>query len=327
MIITRTPFRISFFGGGTDYPTYYQQQDGMVLSTSIDKYCTIMVRYLPPYFDYNYRIRYGVTEEISAVSEIQHPSVKACLELMDIKKGLELVHSSDIPARSGVGSSSAFTVGLLHALSALKGVKVTKSELCQDALHIEQQVLKENVGSQDQTAASYGGFNSIIFRKDKQPLVSPIPIKRERREELEKNLMLFFTGFSRISSTVAAEQIKNTPDKGRELAAMKELASNALTLLDSEKSSLREFGELMHESWMIKKTLTNKISNAIIDSFYERALSAGAIGGKLCGAGAGGFLLLYVPPENQNDVKNELSDLLHVPFEFEYKGTHLIYDV
>lgn len=325
MIITRTPFRISFFGGGTDFPIFYDDHGGAVLSTSIDKYCYITARTLPPFFDHKYRIRYTQREETNFVKDISHPSVKACLNYVGSENGLEIVHTSDIPAMSGIGSSSSFTVGLLHALYGLKNIDVTKSELCQDALHLEQDVLKENVGSQDQAIAAHGGLNKITFCAEHPPIVTPVAIKRTRRKELESHLMLFFTGFSRISSEIAEEQIKNTPMKINELIEMKMMVGEALKILSSDSSPIAGFGVLLHNSWMLKKSLTSKISNSSIDSLYEMALKAGAIGGKLCGAGAGGFLLLFVEPEKQLAVKETLSDLLHVPFGFEQRGTHIIF--
>ncbi|KMT66588.1 kinase [Catenovulum maritimum] len=325
MIITRTPFRISFFGGGTDFPAFYDKHGGTVLSTTIDKYCYITARYLPPFFDHKYRIRYTKREETNSIDEISHPSVRACLNYAEITDGIEIVHTSDIPAMSGIGSSSSFTVGLLHSLYALKGLDVTKSELCQDALEIEQKILKENVGSQDQTAAAYGGLNKIKFSSNRHPIVSPIAIKRERRKELERHLMLFFTGFSRISSVVAAEQIKNTPSKIIELNAMKEMVTHAINILDDSSIPINEFGCLLHEAWMLKKSLTHKISNSEIDQMYEAAIAAGATGGKLCGAGAGGFMLLFVEPNKQSKVKSSLSKFLHVPFSFEQRGTHIVF--
>ncbi len=326
MIITRTPFRVSFFGGGSDFPAFYDEHGGAVLSTSIDKYCYITVRELPPFFDHKYRIRYTKREEVNSIVDIQHPSVRACLIHRGITEGLEVLHTSDIPAMSGIGSSSAFTVGLLHALSALKDESIAKSELCQDALHVEQHMLQENVGSQDQTAAAFGGLNKIKFKKDQAPIVSPLSIHRHRRIQLEQNLMLFFTRFSRISDTIAKDQIKKTPMLTSELTAMKSMVNQAIDILSDEKLSLNNFGELLHDSWTIKRQLTDKITNFEIDEYYLKARNAGAIGGKLCGAGGGGFFMLFVPPEKQAQVKRALSDLLHVPFKFEFKGTQTVFN-
>lgn len=325
MVITRTPFRVSFFGGGTDFPIFFDECGGAVLNTSIDKYCYITARYLPPFFDHKYRVRYTKREETNSIDDISHPSVRACLQHVDLPYGVEILHTSDIPAMSGIGSSSSFTVGLLNALYTLKGTDITKSELCMEALHIEQTILKENVGSQDQTVAAHGGLNHIQFNKDQAPLVSPVAIPRHRRKELESHLMLFFTGFSRISSVIAKEQIKETPNKHLELLEMKTMVASAMELLMSEHP-IEGFGDLLHESWMIKKTLTSHVSAPAIDEFYERARCAGAIGGKLCGAGAGGFLLIFAKPDDQPNVKRALNDLLHVPFAFEDKGSHIIFN-
>ena len=326
MIITRTPFRISFFGGGTDFPIFYNEYGGGVLSTSIDKYCYITVRELPPFFDHKYRIRYTEREEVNALADIQHSSVRASLMHMGIEEGIEMVHTSDIPAMSGVGSSSSFTVGLVHALYALKNEKVSKSEICQSALHIEQSMLNENVGSQDQTAAAYGGLNKISFKKYTPPIVSPVVILRHRRVQLERNLMFFFTRFSRISDSIAKTQISKTPELTRELTQMKVMVNQAIDILSNEENDLKQFGELLHDSWNIKRTLTDRITNPEIDSYYELARRAGAIGGKLCGAGGGGFFLFFVPEEKQAAVKRALSNLLHVPFSFEFNGTQVIFN-
>lgn len=324
MVITRTPFRVSFFGGGTDFPVFFNDHGGQVLSTSIDKYCYIMARELPPFFDYKYRIRYTKREETNSIDEVTHPSVRACLQYVDLPYGVEIVHSSDIPAMSGIGSSSAFTVGLLNALYLLKGIELSKQELCQKALYIEQTILAENVGSQDQTASSYGGLNHISFSADASPDVSPIELSSQRLDELQSSLMLFFTGFSRISSDIASAQIKETPNKIPELLEMKKLVDQGMELLNSEVP-IDYFGELLHTSWCYKRTLTDRVTNQDIDDLYEQARAAGAIGGKLCGAGAGGFLLLFVPMEKQVQVKQALSHLLHVPFQFEEHGSHVIF--
>ena len=326
MVISKTPFRVSFFGGGTDYPVWYKDHPGAVLSTTINKYCFITVRPLPPFFDYKYRIRYTNREETKSISEIQHPSVKECLEFLNtdnyFDKGLEILHHSDLPAFTGLGSSSAFTVGLLHALYALKGQMVSKEQLTKDAIHVEQNLIKESVGSQDQTAAAYGGFNKISFGDTIN--VTPLTIPAERVLELQKHLMIFFTGFSRIASDVAAVQIKETPDRSKELYQMYQLVEYALQILLSS-NNIAEFGKLLHETWLLKRSLTNKISNPGIDTMYEAALNKGAIGGKLLGAGGGGCILFFVPPELQDKVKESLKDLLFVPIEFERNGSQIIY--
>ena len=326
MIITRTPFRISFFGGGTDYPVFFKEHGGAVLSTTINKYCYITCRYLPPFFDYKFRIRYTNREETQTIDEIVHPSVRECLRYMGIEKGVEIVHSSDIPALSGIGSSSSFTVGLLNALYALKGELVTKRRLAFDAIHVEQNLIGEPVGSQDQTAAAFGGFNRIEFGGKKDGIfVQTIPINGEKLEYLQNSLLFYFTGFPRYASEVAKEQIVQTPNKVQELNLMKEMVDEGISILNGPVERFHEFGKLLHESWMLKRKLTKLISNGSIDDIYQAAINAGAIGGKLCGAGGGGFIVLFVPPENQDKGKDKLKDLLFVPIRFENLGAHLVF--
>lgn len=325
MIISRTPFRISFFGGGTDYPVWYNEHGGAVLSTTINKYSYITCRYLPPFFEHKYRIVYSKTENVQQISEIQHPAVRGALEYLDIKKGVEIHHDGDLPARSGLGSSSSFTVGLSHALYALTGRMVTKRQLALDAIHIEQEVLHENVGSQDQTSAAFGGLNKIQFGGDSQIQVHPITINQKKYQSLQDHLMLFFSGFSRTASEVAGEQIKSTPNKQQELQNMQEMVDEAITILNGNDSGISDFGKLLHKSWMIKRTLTNKISTPEIDKMYHEAMKSGALGGKLLGAGGGGFLLFFVEPDLQPMVKAKLSNLLHVPFKFDTTGSQIIY--
>ncbi len=325
MIISRTPFRISFFGGGTDYPVWYNEHGGAVLATSINKYCYITCRYLPPFFEHKYRIVYSMTEQTRNINEIQHPSARETLNFMDIDRGVEIHHDGDLPARTGLGSSSAFTVGLLNALYALKGKMVTKRQLALEAIHVEQDKLKENVGSQDQTTAAFGGFNKIEFGGDQQILVRPITLNSRKCQLLQDHLMLFFTGFSRIASEIAGEQIKKTPDKKNELNRMREMVEESIGILNGGDSDITDFGRLLHESWTIKRSLTDKISTPQIDTIYETAMNAGALGGKLLGAGGGGFILFFVEPEIQHEVKEKLRDLLYVPFKFENLGTQIIY--
>jgi len=326
MIITRTPFRISFFGGGTDYPAFYKEHGGAVLSTSINKYCYITCRYLPPFFDHKFRIRYTKREETQTIDEIVHPSVRECLKYMEIERGVEIVHTSDIPAMSGIGSSSSFTVGLLNALYALKGEVVTKRRLAFDAIHVEQNMIGEPVGSQDQIAAAFGGVNRIEFGEGKDDIfVQPIPINGEKLEYFQNSLLFYFTRFTRYASEVAKEQIEKTPQKIKELNLMKEMVDEAINILSGHVERFHEFGKLLHESWMLKRNLTRLISNGNIDDIYQAAINAGAIGGKLCGAGGGGFILLFVPPENQDKVRDKLKDLLLVPIRFENLGSHLVF--
>jgi D-glycero-alpha-D-manno-heptose-7-phosphate kinase len=325
VIICRVPFRISFFGGGTDYPAWYNEHGGAVLATSIDKYCYITVRHLPPFFDHKYRIRYTKREETQSVSEIKHPSARECLNFMSLDRGVEILHNADLPAMSGIGSSSAFTVGLLNALYALKGEMVTKRQLALDAIHVEQDMIKENVGSQDQVTAAFGGFNKIEFGSPQKIAVYPITIAQNKVDSLRNHLMLFFTGFPRIASELAGELIRNMPLKNSELKSMMEMVEEAINILNSSQDRLADFGKLMHETWKIKRSLTPNITNSFIDDVYEAGLEAGALGGKLLGAGSGGFMVFFVPPEYKDNVKKKLKGLLHIPFRFENSGSQIIY--
>jgi D-glycero-alpha-D-manno-heptose-7-phosphate kinase len=324
MLIVRTPFRISFFGGGTDYPVWYKKNGGAVLGTTIDKYCYITCRYLPPFFEHKHRIVYSMSELVQDIDEIHHPSVRESLRFMGITDGLEIHHDGDLPARTGLGSSSAFTVGLLHALYALKGTMPSKLQLAKDAIHVEQEMIKENVGSQDQTLAAFGGLKHIYFNGEHDVHVEPVVMPPGRRELLQSHLMLFFTGFSRTASQIAAEQIKETPKKKAELSEMHRMVDDAIAVLNSDED-INRFGELLHQSWQLKKSLTSQISTPYIDYLYEAAISAGATGGKVLGAGGGGFILFFVRPELQGQVKASLTGLLHVPFSFENAGSQIIF--
>jgi D-glycero-alpha-D-manno-heptose-7-phosphate kinase len=324
MIITRTPFRISFFGGGTDYPTWFNAHGGEVLSTAIDKYCYITCRHLPPFFEFKHRIVYSLIENVRHWDEIKHPAVRAVLEWAQQEQGLEIHHDGDLPARSGLGSSSSFTVGLVHALAAMKGRLIAKDELAKDAIHIEQQLIKENVGSQDQVAAAFGGFNRIEFKRCGGFQVSPVIIPRRRIDELQSHLMLCFTGLSRIASEVAQDQIANMGRRERELHRMRAMVDEAVQILHSASAPIEQFGKLLHDSWMLKKELSAKVSTAEVDELYVAARAAGATGGKLLGAGGGGFLLLFVKPELQARVKERLKHLVHVPFGFDEAGSRVV---
>ena len=325
MVITKTPFRISFFGGGTDYPAWYRKHGGSVISTTIDKYCYIICRYLPPFFDHTHRIRYTRREETRSVEKIQHPSVRECLKFLRITEGIEMTHTSDLPAFSGIGSSSSFTVGLLHALRALKKEPApSPRKLALDAIHVEQNLIRENVGSQDQTAAAYGGFNRIDFGGSEHIAVRPLAVAPETRAELQNRLILFFTGFTRNASEIAVEQIRRIPDRQQELHAMAELVNEAEAVLAGHRP-LDEFGALLHESWLLKRSLTSKITTPLINDIYTAAREAGALGGKLLGAGGGGFMVFFVRPEDQPAVRGRLKHLLHVPFRFENLGSHIIH--
>uniref|UniRef100_UPI0040296577 GHMP family kinase ATP-binding protein n=1 Tax=Candidatus Avalokitesvara rifleensis TaxID=3367620 RepID=UPI0040296577 len=323
MIITRTPFRVSFFGGGTDYAAWYAENGGSVLATTINKYCYITCRYLPPFFGYKHRIVYSKREEVKTIDEIDHPSVRECMRFMKIDRGLEIHHDGDLPARSGLGSSSSFTVGFLHALYALKGQMVTKRQLALDAIHVEQERIKENVGSQDQTLAAFGGFNRIDFGGDHHIQVQPITLEAERLDQLQDHLMLCFTGFSRIASEVTGEHIKNVSRNKKALRTMHQMVEEAINILNSNRD-IADFGKLLHESWLLKRGLTDKISTPQIDNIYSAALGAGAIGGKLLGAGSGGFVLFFARPEQQARIKESLN-LLQVPFRFEDLGSQVIF--
>ena len=324
MIITSTPLRISFFGGGTDYPVWYREHGGSVLSTTIDKSCYITCRYLPPFFEFHSRVSYSRVENVVRNDAIEHPSVRGCLQYLGIGEGVEVHHVADLPARTGLGTSSAFTVGLLLALYGLKNQMRDKHALTTDAIHVEQDLLQEAVGSQDQTSAAHGGFNRINFHADGNVEVKRILAGPERLADLQKNFALFFTGFSRTASEIAQEQLRVTPQKKRELTTMLQLVDEAESIVTSPHRSLDEFGRLLHESWQIKRSLTNKISNPEIDAVYEAGISAGALGGKLLGAGGGGFMLFYVPPERREAVRRRLKNLLCVPFGFSSRGSHVV---
>ncbi|HOG18386.1 MAG TPA: hypothetical protein PLB96_13675 [Syntrophales bacterium] len=325
MIISRTPFRISFFGGGTDYPVWYRENGGAVLSTSINKYCYVVCRYLPPFFDYKFRIRYTKREETNSIAEIKHPSVRECLSYLGFEKGIEIQHNADLPAMSGLGSSSTFTVGLLHALYALKGKMTTKRQLALDAIHIEQERIGENVGSQDQTVAAFGGLNKIEFGGYQEITVRPIIVEQEKINQLQERLMLFFTGFPRNASEIAGEQIRRTAEKANELKKMMELVRESLNILNRDAEGFDDFGRLLHEQWLIKRSMTDLISNDQIDEIYQAGRDAGALGGKLLGAGGGGFILFFARTEDQTRIKERLHKLLHVPFTFENIGSQIIY--
>lgn len=325
MIITRTPFRVSFFGGGTDYPAWYQQHGGVVLATSIDKYCHISCRYLPPFFEHKHRIVYSLIENVQRIEEIKHPAVRAILDWAGCDdQGLEVHHDGDLPARSGLGSSSSFTVGLIHALAALRGKYISKDELAAQAIHMEQQIIKENVGSQDQISAAFGGFNRIDFMTNDTFQVSPIILTKDRLHEFQTHLMLCFTGFSRIASEIAKSKIDNFKSRENQLNSMKEMVDEAIHILQNVQTPIEEVGRLLHQSWLYKRSLSDKVSTPEIDHLYEEALRVGATGGKILGAGGGGFLLLFVKPDLQPKVRERLKHLIHVPFRFENSGSRVV---
>lgn len=322
MIITQTPFRMSFFGGGTDYPEFYEKHGGSVISTTFDKYCYVTVRHLPRFFDYTNQLTYAQIERVNSVEEIEHPAIRNAMKYLDMHE-IRLVYEADLPARSGLGSSSSFAVGMLNAFHALKGKYAGKEKLAREAIYLERVLCQENGGVQDQIAAAYGGFNRIDFSQDGFN-VRPIIISKERKQLLDESLLLFFTGFSRFSSDIAAAQQKVTKDKTAELLEMLSLVNEAEKILTS-KQDLNEFGRLLDYAWRLKRGITDRISNASIDEVYRKATEAGAIGGKLMGAGGGGFMVFYAEKEKQQAVRRALKDLLYVPFSFETKGTHVLY--
>jgi len=325
MIISRTPYRISLFGGGTDYPDWYLKEGGAVLSTTIDKYCYLNCRYLPPFFNTKYRIVWSHIETVSTISEILHPAVREGLRYLgfDESVGLEIHHLGDLPARAGMGSSSAFAVGLIKALTAMQGQIISKHDLAIKAIELEQVVLKEYVGSQDQIAVAYGGLNLIYFLPNGEFQVEPVTLPTPLLDSLSSRLMLFYTGTTRLSSDIAKDIVSNLPSKQTILRQMRTYVDQAVNLLST--GQLDDFGRLLHESWLLKRELSKMVANPTVDMVYKNALDHGALGGKLLGAGSSGFMVLYVPPERQNEVKQSLFGLLEVPFQFESEGSTLIY--
>lgn len=324
MIVSRTPYRISFFGGGTDYPAWYREHGGQVLSATIDKYCYLTLRYLPPFFEHRYRVVYSKIETVRKIEQIQHPIVRETLKYLGVDTSLEIHHDGDLPARSGIGSSSSFAVGLLNSLCALDGRLCHKQELAEKAIKIEQDLVGDTVGAQDQTAAAFGGLNNIKFHRSGRIEVCPVTIQRQRIQDLNKNLMLFFTGVVRTSSDIASNYISSIKNKESYIHSMNEMVNEGLRIL-SNKICLNEFGDLLHQAWIAKRSLSSAISNPYVDGIYERALKAGALGGKLTGAGGGGFFLLFVPTEHQPRVRRALNELLWIPFHFEFNGSQIIF--
>jgi D-glycero-alpha-D-manno-heptose-7-phosphate kinase len=324
MIISRTPFRISFFGGGTDYPAWYRAYGGSVLATTINKYCYISCRYLPPFFDHRIRVVYSKIENCQYAGEIDHPAVREVLRYLKIDRGVEIHHDGDLPARSGMGSSSAFTVGLLHALHALTGHIPTVQQLAAESIYVEQELLKEAVGCQDQVLAAHGGFNHIVFDQSGDISVRPMTLPSERISELNSHLMLFFTGVSRTASEIAQSYVQDLESKEREMRAMRDMVQEGISILNGTED-LQGFGALLHEGWLLKRSLSAKISNDYVEQLYQEARSAGAIGGKLLGAGGGGFMLFFVRPQDQERVRGKLRQLIYVPFRFEFSGSRIIF--
>lgn len=324
MIISRTPYRISFFGGGTDYPAWYEEHEGCVLAASINRYCYITCRYLPPFFEHKHRVVYSRMELVNSIDDIQHPTVRECLRFLNITNGVEIHHDGDLPKQTGLGTSSSFTVGLLHTLHALRGEMTFPMQLAEEAIHVERDLCGDNVGSQDQVTTACGGLNVIRFAPGNRITVHPLTLSAQRVNQLQSHLLLCFTGFSRTASEIAADQIRNIPSKGKELHAMQEMVKESITILTG-KNDIKDFGKLLVEGWKLKRSLSKSISNERIDAIYREAMDAGAIGGKLCGAGGGGFILLFVEPDKQPSVIKALDKYLFVPFEFEWLGSQIIF--
>ncbi len=326
MIITKTPLRTSFLGGGTDYPEYFLKHGGQTLGAAINKYSYIFVNPMEDLFEYNIRLSYSRMELVNDSKDIQHPSVKACLEFLKIERNLEIHYIGDLPARTGLGSSSSFTVGLLHALHALKGEIVSREQLAEEAVHVEQQIIKERVGVQDQYTCAQGGLVNLKFGRDGRIQTCPVPLLQNRIDDFQNHLMLFYTGISRFAHEVLDQQMERTVQGTitKDLSHLSDLVDEGLSLLSSEEP-MSVFGELLHNGWETKRKLSNKISNPEIDAIYDRARTSGAVGGKLLGAGGGCFLLFIAPPEKHASVKNELKDLHEVPIEFDNTGSSLLF--
>jgi D-glycero-alpha-D-manno-heptose-7-phosphate kinase len=325
MIISRTPFRVSFFGGGTDYPAWYSKQGGAVLATTINKYCYLTCRYLPPFFEHRIRVVYSKVETCQVADDIQHPTAREVLRYLNIDRGVEIHYEGDLPARSGMGSSSVFTVGLLHALYALKGQMPSKWQLAKESTYIEQELLRETVGSQDQVSAAYGGLNHISFPRDGGEIsVRPITLPQERITELNDHLILLYTGIKRTASDIAETYVQDIESRERQLRSIMGMVNEGISILNSGQDITR-FGELLHESWQAKRALSSRISNTYVDEVYNQAMAAGAVGGKLLGAGGGGFMLFFVPPSNQPSLRERLNGLIQVPFKFEFSGSQIIF--
>ena len=324
MIISRTPFRVSLFGGGTDYPKWYEQHGGAVLGFAIDKYCYISVRRLPPFFEHKHRIVYSVVENVKTIDEIKHPAVKGVLSEHMPREGIEIHHDGDLPARSGLGSSSSFTVGLTNALAAFEGRMTSKRELAREAIRIEHHVINEKVGCQDQIWAAYGGLNRIDFLKTGEFDVQPAMVSRERRDELQDHLLLVFTGLSRLAPVMAEKQIDNIDAKEKQLSTMLSMVAEAENILHDDSRSMRDLGALLQESWQLKRELADGVSTPLVDEIFDAAMGAGASGGKLLGAGGGGFMLFIVEPDRQARVREALKDLVAVKIAIDNVGSKIV---
>ena len=321
MIITRTPFRMSFFGGGTDMPEFFNEHGGSVISTTFDKYCYVTARHLPPFFDYSTELVYSKIERVKNPLELEHPAVRNAMRMLDMRE-MRISYEADLPARSGLGTSSSFAVGMLNAFHCMKGTYASKERLAKEAIHLERDLCSEAGGWQDQVAAAYGGLNRIDFG-DNSFTVRPVVVSPERKRELESNLMMFFTGFTRFSSDM--QKKNHVADKTAQLKEMLALVDVAEDVLTDKEKNLSEFGRLLDTTWKLKRGTGAQISTDSIDALYERGMAAGALGGKLLGAGGGGFLVFYVGPDAQASVLAAMSDLLYIPFEFEDGGTSVVY--
>jgi len=328
MIISRTPFRISFFGGGTDFPDWYNKYSGKVISTTIDKYCYISVRKLPPFFKYNYRIRYFKKEEVKKISQIKHASVRESLKYLNYNNPMEVIHFADLPAQSGLGASSSFTVGFINSLKALQGMRISKKNLYLDAILIEQKKIKENVGSQDQVSAAFGGFNVINFSKNllgrNQIEVSPV-LNNKNIIELEKSVFLVFTGFVRKAEVLEKAKIRQIKYKYEYFKQILDISHKAEEKIYTSKNIVSDFSELLQKYWWCKKRLTSNVTNPQIDAIYNYGMKNGAYSGKLLGAGAGGFMLFLIDPKKREFFKKKFKKYTVVPVKFDNLGSQIIY--
>ena len=323
MIITKTPFRMSFFGGGTDIESFFRENGGAVLSTTFDKYCYVNVRHLPRFFDYSTELSYSKIERVTSVEDISHPAIRNAMKMLDMHE-IRLTYEADLPARSGLGTSSSFAVGMLNAFYALKGKYADKKKLADEAIYLERILCKETGGWQDQIAASFGGFNRINFSADGYEVL-PVIISPERKTQLDQNLMMFFTGFTRFSSDVQSENVSGKEERTARLKEMLTLVDEAERVLTDRHKKLDEFGRLLDYTWKLKRKSGSAVSSDSIDELYSRGINAGALGGKLLGAGGGGFLIFYVQPEYQESVRRVMNDLMYIPFSFENGGTRVIH--
>ena len=323
MIITKTPFRMSFFGGGTDIESFFRENGGAVLSTTFDKYCYVNVRHLPRFFDYSTELSYSKIERVTSVEDISHPAIRNAMKMLDMHE-IRLTYEADLPARSGLGTSSSFAVGMLNAFYALKGKYADKRKLADEAIYLERILCGETGGWQDQIAASFGGFNRINFSEDGYEVL-PVIISPERKMQLNQNLMMFFTGFTRFSSDVQSENVSGKKERTARLKEMLTLVDEAERVLTDKYRNLDEFGRMLDHTWKLKRKSGSAVSTGSIDELYSRGINAGALGGKLLGAGGGGFLIFYVQPEYQESVRRAMSDLMYIPFSFENGGTRVIH--